>query len=115
MKRIVVANDLVGVGKVALSASIPLMASCLLEQVLLPTCLLSSHTGGGQNPVKHTTSSILDVFLTDWDNKRIKFDGIFIGYFTTTRDGQKLLEWLSRKQLPLILDPIMADNGKLYQ
>lgn len=70
MKRIVVANDLVGVGKVALSASIPLMASCLLEQVLLPTCLLSSHTGGGQNPVKHTTSSILDVFLTDWDNKR---------------------------------------------
>ncbi|HGK8282081.1 phosphomethylpyrimidine kinase family protein [Streptococcus pyogenes] len=115
MKRIVVANDLVGVGKVALSASIPLMASCLLEQVLLPTCLLSSHTGGGQSPVKHTTSSILDVFLTDWDNKRIKFDGIFIGYFTTTRDGQKLLEWLSRKQLPLILDPIMADNGKLYQ
>ncbi|VHG96593.1 phosphomethylpyrimidine kinase family protein [Streptococcus pyogenes] len=52
MKRIIVANDLVGVGKVALSASIPLMASCLLEQVLLPTCLLSSHTGGGQNPVK---------------------------------------------------------------
>lgn len=38
MKRIIVANDLVGVGKVALSASIPLMASCLLEQVLLPTC-----------------------------------------------------------------------------
>lgn len=33
MKRIIVANDLVGVGKVALSASIPLMASCLLEQV----------------------------------------------------------------------------------
>ena len=29
MKRIIVANDLVGLGKVALSASIPLMAACL--------------------------------------------------------------------------------------
>lgn len=46
MKRIMVANDLVGIGKVGLSASIPVMAACCMEQALLPTCLLSGHTGG---------------------------------------------------------------------
>lgn len=48
-KRLLLANDLPGLGKVALAASIPIAAACQLETVLLPTVLLSSHTGGFPN------------------------------------------------------------------
>ena len=45
-KRIILANDLSGIGKVALTPAIPIMACCQIETILLPTILLSSHTGG---------------------------------------------------------------------
>ena len=42
-KRIILANDLSGIGKVALTPAIPIMACCQIETILLPTILLSSH------------------------------------------------------------------------
>ncbi|GAY70423.1 pyridoxamine kinase [Streptococcus canis] len=114
MKRIIVANDLVGLGKVALSASIPLMAACCMEQVLLPTCLFSSHTGGGQTPLKHSTSTFLDGFLLAWEQSDLKFDSLFVGYLNQVEDANKILAFVSRQNMPLVLDPIMADQGRLY-
>ena len=47
---IVVANDLVGVGKVALTSSLPYHVNpCQTEVLPLPTVLLSSHTGEFEN------------------------------------------------------------------
>lgn len=46
VQRLLLANDLPGVGKVALATSIPIAAVCQVETMLLPTVLLSSHTGG---------------------------------------------------------------------
>ena len=46
MKKILIANDLPGIGKVALAPAIPIFACCQIETMLLPTVLLSSHTGG---------------------------------------------------------------------
>ena len=49
MKKILIANDLPGIGKVALAPAIPIFACCQIETILLPTVLLSSHTGGFNN------------------------------------------------------------------
>lgn len=114
MKRIMVANDLVGIGKVGLSASIPVMAACCMEQALLPTCLLSGHTGGGNKPVKWGTSDLMKAFLTEWRERDADYHAIVVGYLSQTEDAEKILDFLSQQQVPLILDPIMADQGKLY-
>ena len=45
MTKVIVANDLVGLGKVALTSSLPIMSACQTEVLPLPTVLLSSHTG----------------------------------------------------------------------
>ncbi len=39
MQRLLLANDLPGVGKVALATSIPIAAACQVETILLPTVL----------------------------------------------------------------------------
>ena len=49
MATVIVANDLVGVGKVALTSSLPIMSACQTEVLPLPTVLLSSHTGEFEN------------------------------------------------------------------
>ena len=40
MKKILIANDLPGIGKVALAPAIPIFACCQIETMLLPTVLL---------------------------------------------------------------------------
>ena len=45
-KSVIVANDIVGLGKVALSSALPVLSSCQIEVIPMPTVLLSSHTGG---------------------------------------------------------------------
>ena len=49
MATVIVANDLVGLGKVALTSSLPIMSACQTEVLPLPTVLLSSHTGEFEN------------------------------------------------------------------
>lgn len=49
MTTVIVVNDLVGFGKVALTSSLPIMSSCQTEVLPLPTVLLSSHTGEFDN------------------------------------------------------------------
>ncbi|MFR2165404.1 MAG: hypothetical protein ACLS5K_03145 [Streptococcus salivarius] len=44
MTKVIVANDLVGLGKVAMTSSLPIMSACQTEVLPLPTVLLSSHT-----------------------------------------------------------------------
>lgn len=114
LKRVIVANDIVGVGKVALSASIPIMAACQIEQAILPTCLLSSHTAIAKTPYIQSTSEGLKPFLTTWSQAGLAFDGFFSGYLYRPDDALIILDYIKKQQLPFVLDPIMADKGSMY-
>ena len=39
-KTIIVANDMVGIGKVALTIALPILSACQIEAIPLPTVLL---------------------------------------------------------------------------
>ena len=115
-KRIILANDLSGIGKVALTPAIPIMACCQIETILLPTILLSSHTGGfGQIAIQE----LLDFTkqsLEQWKALNLKTDALFIGYCRQMEQLKVLLDYYT-SQSPdalLIVDPIMGDHGKLY-
>src|SRR5699024_12250499 len=79
-KSLIVANDIVGLGKVALSAALPILSACQIEVIPLPTVLLSSHTGG----VEHI--SITDLtdapagFLSQWPQLPFQADGLLTRY-----------------------------------
>ncbi|HFR3538704.1 TPA: hypothetical protein ACHVCJ_001236 [Streptococcus suis] len=63
VRRLLLANDLPGVGKVALATSIPLAAACQVETMLLPTVLLSSHTGGFPDVVSQELTDLNRAYL----------------------------------------------------
>ena len=115
MTKVIVANDLVGLGKVALTSSLPIMSACQTEVLPLPTVLLSSHTGEFENIYVRDLTDDLKGFCKQWVYLDFKVDGLVCGYFKSEEE-LKIVGQLARdKEIPLFVDPIMADNGRLYQ
>ena len=115
MATVIVANDLVGVGKVALTSSLPIMSACQTEVLPLPTVLLSSHTGEFENIYMRDLTDDLKGFYKQWEHLDFTVDGLVSGYFKS-REELKIVGQLARdKRIALFVDPIMGDNGRLYQ
>ncbi|MBS4750829.1 pyridoxamine kinase [Carnobacteriaceae bacterium zg-ZUI78] len=113
MKQLLVVNDLSCLGKVAISVTLPILATTQIETHLLPTVLLSAHTGF-PNVYKHILTSDLEDILHHWkENIDLTFDAILTGYFGHKEQVKLFLDHLPDTDL-LIVDPVMADNGKLY-
>ncbi|SQG03972.1 pyridoxamine kinase [Streptococcus gordonii] len=114
-KRIILASDISGLGKVAVTAALPLFAVCQLEVSVLPTVLLSSHTGGFPNVYIDDYTIGMQAFLKQWQSLEIGFSALVTGYLRSSQQITSLIDFLERENIPLIVDPIMADNGKLYK
>ncbi|WP_057490216.1 pyridoxamine kinase [Streptococcus orisasini] len=115
MPRLLVANDLPGLGKVALASSLPIMAACQVETAILPTVLLSSHTGGFKNIQIDDYTAGMAGFLSQWQELDLAFDGLVTGYLKNKEQIALLIAFAEKKKIPLFVDPIMGDNGRFYQ
>ena len=116
MKKILIANDLPGIGKVALAPAIPIFACCQIETMLLPTVLLSSHTGGFKNIAIAEQTEFMRQSLFQWENLELKPDAVLTGYFRNPEQIELMVDTIEKlpASTKLFVDPIMADNGKLY-
>lgn len=116
MKKILIANDLPGIGKVALAPAIPIFACCQIETILLPTVLLSSHTGGFKNIAIADQTEFMRQSLYQWENLEIKPDAVLTGYFRNTEQIELMVDTIEKlpESTKIFIDPIMADNGTLY-
>lgn len=115
MTTLIVANDLVGLGKVALTSSLPIMSSCQIEVLPLPTVLLSSHTGEFEHIYLRDLKEDMKGFCQQWEQLDFKVDGLVSGYFKSREELDLVAQLAEEKQIPLFVDPIMGDNGQLYQ
>lgn len=113
-KSLIVANDIVGLGKVALSAALPILSACQIEVIPLPTVLLSSHTGGFENISITDLTDATAGFLSQWRQLPFQADGLMTGYVKSPEQLQQIADFASQKGLVRFVDPIMADNGRLY-
>ena len=75
MTTVIVANDLVGLGKVALTSSLPIMSACQTEVLPLPTVLLSSHTGEFGNIYVRDLTVDMQGFCEQWKQLDFRVDG----------------------------------------
>lgn len=115
--RVILANDLAGLGKVALANSIPIMACAGIETAILPTVLLSSHTGGFKNVHIDDCTQEMRKFLKQWQDLDIEWEAIVTGYLKSEEQILLLKEILQQGRLGcplLIVDPVMADHGNFY-
>lgn len=115
-KQILLINDLPGYGKVALAAMMPVLAHMGHILYTLPTALVSNTLDYGQFEIMETTEYIKNT-LKVWKNLGFQYDAIATGFIVSEEQAQLIAHYCEeqKKQGTLIFtDPIMGDDGKLY-
>lgn len=115
--RVLAINDVSCVGKCSLTVSLPIISACGIECNVLPTALLSTHTGGFKDyTFLDLTGEIPDI-LRHWKSLGLTFDYICSGYLGSI-DQIELVRQIKKEFLAdggvFIVDPVMGDGGKLY-
>ena len=116
MKRVLTIQDISCLGKCSLTIALPVISALGSETVILPTAVLSTHTMF-QNFTCRDLSDQIEPITNHWKREGVTFDAIYTGYLGTI--GQidqvrELFRSFREKGTMIIVDPVMADNGKLY-
>lgn len=111
----ILTQDFSAVGKLSLSAALPIYAAAQVPAALLPTALLSTQTEGFGTPVQLSTHHWLQQTLNQWQTQGLHFSGISVGYLGDIHLFPILINFISRQKLPLVIvDPVLGDNNQLY-
>ena len=116
MKRILTIQDISCVGKCSLTVALPIISAQGIEACILPTALLSTHTGFKNFTFRDLTDEF-DEITQVWHKENIAFDGIytgFLGSFSQLELIEKIFNEFHDSAPLILVDPCMGDNGKLY-
>ncbi len=116
-KRILTIQDISCVGQCSMTVALPVLSACGHETCILPTALLSTHTGGFGKPCVIHMDQALDGMWKHWQENEITFDAILVGYLGSVTSIHMTQQIIAQMLAPggiSIVDPAMADHGKLY-
>lgn len=117
-KRVVSIQDISCLGQCSLTAALPVLSACGVECAVLPTAVLSTHTGPEFTPphLRDLTGDIPRI-SAHWRRQGISFDAVEIGYLGSLQQISYVSEVLDAFHGPdtlVLLDPVMGDNGRFY-
>ena len=116
-KRILTIQDISCVGQCSLTVALPILSACGVETCVLPSAVLSTHTAGFKGFTFRDLTDDMPAICDHWVREGIRFDGVYTGYLGSATQIDHCLRIASETSAPgalLIVDPAMADNGKLY-
>ena len=115
-KNILLINDLPGYGKVALSAMLPILSKMGYSLYNLPTALVSNTLDYGKFEILDTTS-YMENTIKVWNELGFQFDCISTGFILSSKQVDIITSYIKSQNNPnllVVVDPIMGDDGKLY-
>ena len=116
MKRILTIQDISCVGKCSLTVALPVISAFGVETAVLPTAVLSTHTAFKDFTFRDLTSDMLPN-AKHWKEQNISFDALYTGYLGSLEQVNIVTEIFKQFKTDdnfILVDPVMADNGKLY-
>jgi pyridoxine kinase len=116
-KKALSVQDISCLGQCSNTVIMPILAAAGLEPVMLPTALLSTHTGGFQGYTFLDLTEEMEKILLHFSTLPWKFDYLCTGYFGSAEQIGILLRYLPGLLAPgalRLIDPVMGDEGRLY-
>ena len=116
MKRVLTIQDISCLGKCSLTIALPVISALGVETVILPTAVLSTHTMFKNFTVKDLSDQIQPI-VNHWKSEMVEFDAIYTGYLGTIEEIElmkDIFKDFKKDGSFVFVDPVMADNGKLY-
>lgn len=113
-REILIINDFTGYGRVSTAAMIPVFSSYGLHAYSLPTALLSNTLDYPKHELFDTTD-FMKKTVRIWEQLGFSFSNIAIGLINSDEQVEIIEGLLDRMRSDFVLvDPIMGDDGKLY-
>ena len=115
--RILTIQDISCLGQCSLTVALPILSACGHETCVLPSAVLSTHTGGFSGFTFRDLTDDMPAIKDHWLSEKISFDAIYTGYLGSTRQigyVKDIFDAFDKEGLIKVVDPAMADNGKLY-
>lgn len=100
-------------GRCSLTVALPVLSCMGCQCSVLPTGLLSAHTGFPE-PYRRSLTEDIPQIAAHWKKQNIRFDAISTGYLADPRQAQAVIRVLEAFPAAVIVDPAMADHGRLY-
>lgn len=116
-KHVLILSDFVGYGNVAMATSRTVLTKMGCTVFCLPTALISNTWNFGSCATLDTTD-YLHRSLESWEQLGFRLDAVLIGYIADEAQAEFLAQQCKKwheQGIQVYLDPIFADNGKLYR
>lgn len=116
-KRLLTIQDISCVGQCSMTVALPIISACKIETAVLPSAVLSTHTAGFSGYTFRDLSCDMPSIREHWEKENIKFDGVYTGYLGSREQVSYVIDIFNsclKDGGVKIVDPAMADGGKLY-
>ena len=116
-RRLLTIQDISCFGQCSLTVALPIISACGHETCILPSAVLSTHTGGFTGFTFRDLSEDIPAIENHWVKEGIRFEAVYTGYLGSTSQIDRVLSVMDHTLTEgglRIVDPAMADNGKLY-
>ena len=116
MKRIMSIQDISCLGKCSLTVALPIISAMGIETSIVPIAVLSTHTKFNNFTFRDLTDDLIPI-KEHWLKEGFKFDAIYTGYLGSKKQVDIVSDYFDSFKTAsnhIIVDPAMADNGKMY-
>lgn len=117
-KRCLAIHDISCIGRCSLTVALPIISALGFECGVLPTAILSTHTGGFVNYTFDDFTDKIPSILNHWKTLNEKFDVVYSGYLGSKDQIDLVINCFKQVKNDnsiLVVDPVMADHGQLYK
>ena len=115
-KMILTIQDISCVGKCSLTVALPIISAMGVECGIVPTAVLSTHTMFQGFTFRDLTDD-MPAIRQHWMKEGIRFEAIYTGYLGSIKQIGYVADIFADTAAEgciKVVDPAMADNGKLY-
>ena len=116
-RKVLTVQDISCFGQCSLTVALPIISACGIETAILPSAVLSTHTGGFTGYTFRDLTDDIPGIIAHWEKEHIAFDTMYTGYLGSAEQIRLVGELFRRVAAPgcvKIVDPAMGDGGKLY-
>jgi len=122
--RVAAVHDLSGYGRNSLSVVIPILSTMGAQVVPLPTSVLSTHTGGFEGYAFQDLTDFMSKAIEHWIRIGIEFQCVYSGFLGSPSQVELVSYLISSQRKTdnqvytdgtlVVVDPVLADDGRLY-
>lgn len=116
--KVLVIQDISASCQISMNVAVPILSSLNNSTHMLPTALLSTHTGAGFEDYTYLDlTSEMSKILDHWKQLGLIFDGVLIGYLGSHEQIEivkRIIKDFTAPEAVIVLDPVMGDHGVLY-